>query len=115
MRLVVLVGIVFALVGCGVFESTESKQTKVCVADVQLGLDDPNSLEIISVEPIKLDNGWHRLRLEFTAKNVLGGRVRTETICGFKSDKDIALNPEDFMNKNRELARNLRALGINLR
>jgi hypothetical protein len=115
MKLAPVVATVLMLSGCGFFESTQEKQIKVCVADIQLGLEDPNSIEIISVEPIKLDNGWHRLLLKFTAKNIVGGRARDETICGFKSVNDVDLNPDDFMNKNRELTRGLREIGINLK
>jgi hypothetical protein len=104
-----------SLLGCSLFESTESKQTKACVTDVKLGLNDPNSLEILSVEKIKVDNGWYRIKLNFTAKNAMGGRVRGDTICGFKTAQDVDLNPDDFMNKSRELARKLNELGIKLK
>lgn len=74
------------LLGCGIFESTESKQIKACVEDVKLGLNDPNSLEIISTRTFKANDGTHRLELQITAKT-LGGRVRDEAICGFKQKK----------------------------
>ena len=115
MRLAIVLSTMLALSACGVFESTESKQTKVCVADVKLGLNDPNSLEVISVEHVEVKNGWHRLHLKYTAKNAMGGRVRGDALCGFKSKKDTELNPEDFMNTNRQLARDLRQLGIDLK
>lgn len=100
------------LVGCGLVESTESKQIKACAEDVKLGLNDPNSLEIVSTRAFKANDGSHRLELKFTAKNALGGRVRSEAICGFKTERDVELNPDDFMNRNRELSRKLRELGI---
>ena len=114
-RHLLMVILALGLISCGIFESAESKQTKICVADVKLGLNDPNSLEVLSVEHIDMENGWHRLKLEFTAKNALGGRVRANTICGFKSKRDTELNQDDFMNKNRKLARDLRQLGIDLK
>lgn len=100
------------LLGCGIFESTESKQIKACVEDVKLGLNDPNSLEIISTRTFKANDGTHRLELQITAKNALGGRVRDEAICGFKTEKDVELNPDDIMNQTRKLSRKLRELGI---
>ena len=75
-RYLLIAFLALGLISCGAFESTESKQTKVCVADVKLGLNDPNSIEILTVEHVDMENGWYRLRLEFTAKNALGGRVR---------------------------------------
>ena len=98
------------LVGCGVFESTESKQIRACGDDVKLGLNDPNSLEIISTSTFKADDGTHRLKLNITAKNALGGRVRGEVICGFKTEKDVVLNPDDIINKERNMSRRLREL-----
>lgn len=101
-----------AIQGCNPFESTLDKQVNVCASDVKLGLGDPESLEIVSTEEIKLDNGWHRVQLNYTAKNAMGGRVRGETICGFKGKDFTELNPDDFMNQERELARKLREMGI---
>jgi hypothetical protein len=95
--------------GC---ESTFDRQVNVCIEDVKLGLNDPGSLEIVSSEGIGMDNGWFRVKLNFTAKNAMGGRVRGNAICGFKNKNDIELNSEDFMNKERETARNLNSLGI---
>ena len=105
--------LLFAILGgCGVFESTEQKQIRACVEDVKLGLNDPNSLEVVSTRTFKANDGSHRLELKITAKNAMGGRVRGEAICGFKTEKDVELNPEDFMNKTRKLSRDLRELGI---
>lgn len=109
-----LASISLILLGCNIFESTEAKQIKTCVTDVKLGLNDPNSFELVSVEKINVDGGWYRLKLNFTAKNAMGGRVRGDTICGFKTAQDVDLNPDDFMNKSRELARQLNELGIKL-
>ncbi len=102
------------LAGCGVVESTEAKQVKACAEDVKLGLNDPNSLEILSTRAFKANDGTHRIELKFTAKNALGGRVRSEEICGFKTEKDVVLNPGDIFNKDREFARSLRDAGIKL-
>jgi hypothetical protein len=101
----------YLVVGCA-GESTEAKQAKACVEDVKLGLNDPNSLEIISTNTFKANDGSHRLELKFTAKNALGGRVRGEAVCGFKTEKDVVLNPDDYMNKQRATSRELRELGI---
>ncbi len=98
--------------GCGVFVSKEQKQIRACVEDVKFGLNDPNSLEVVSTRAFKANDGSHRLELKITAKNALGGRVRGEAICGFKTEKDVELNPEDMMNRTRKLSRDLRELGI---
>lgn len=100
--------------GCSVVESTETKQIKACTEDVKSGLNDPSSLEILSTRAFKANDGTHRIELKFTAKNALGGRVRSEAICGFKTEKDVVLNPDDIFNQDRELARSLRDAGINL-
>ena len=104
----------FAMViqGCNPLESTFDKQVNACKEDVKLGLGDPGSLELVSTEGIDLDNGWYRVKLNFTAKNAMGGRVRGDAICGFKDKNTIELNSEDFMNQERKLARDLKALGI---
>lgn len=98
--------------GCNPFESTLDRQIDVCASDVKLGLGDPESLEIVSAREINLDNGWHRVKINYTAKNAMGGRVRGETICGFEGKDVTQLNPDDFMNKERELARRLREIGV---
>jgi hypothetical protein len=102
------------LAGCSVFESTETKQIKACSEDIKSGLNDPSSFEFLSTRAFKADDGTHRIELKFTAKNALGGRVRGEAICGFKTQHDSVLNPDDIFNKDRELARSLRDAGINL-
>ena len=109
---ILITAITISIQGCNPFESTLDKQVKACADDVKLGLGDPNSLEILSTEEINLDNGWYRVQLNYTAKNAMGGRVRGETICGFKEKESIELNPEDFMNQERKLARDLREMGI---
>ena len=103
----------FPLFGCDSTPSTESMQIKACVEDIKLGLNDPDSIEVLSTAPIVMDNGTYRIDLTFTAKNVMGGRVRGETICGFKTKNDVVLSPEDFMNQQRDLSRRMRKLGIN--
>ncbi len=97
------------IVGCNLFETTVDKQVKVCEAKVKISLEDPKSLEMLSKEGFDLDNGWYRLRLYFTAKNSMGGRVRGNTICGFINKNSTELNPEDFINQYE----NLKSLGIN--
>lgn len=104
----------FLLIGCDLLQSVESKQIRACEDDVKLGLNDPNSLEILSSRTFKVDDGTYRLELKFTFKNTMGGRERSEAICGFKTEKDTKLNPDDMMNKIRDMSRNIRELGIGL-
>lgn len=111
-KLICAISIVIVIQGCNPFESTFDKQVKACKEDVKLGLGDPGSLEIISSEGFDIENGWYRVNLNFTAKNAMGGRVRGEAICGFKDKNTIELNPEDFMNTERKLARDLKDLGV---
>lgn len=104
--------IAITIQGCNLFESTFDKQVKTCAGDVKLGLGDPESLEIVSTTEIKLDDGLHRVQLNYTAKNAMGGRVRGETICGFKGKDSTELNPDDHINKQRKLFRELREIGV---
>jgi len=109
----------FALLQCCLLVAVflkvpKNKQIRACAEDVKSGLNDPSSLEILSTRAFKANDGTHRIELKFTAKNALGGRVRSEAICGFKTEKDVVLNPDDIFNKHRELARTLRDAGINL-
>lgn len=96
-------------------ETTLQKQVKSCVADVKLGLGDPNSLEVLGTEEIPLASGAHRIELKFTAKNAMGGRVRGEALCGFRDKNSTELSAEDMYNKNRTLARKLNEIGIRLK
>jgi len=102
-----------ALQGC--IESTLDKQVKACVQDVKLGLGDPSSMEVLNTEEIEVRGGGHRIKLQYTAKNAMGGRVRGEDICGFKDKGSTELDSDDFMNKNRYIARSLRELGIRVK
>jgi hypothetical protein len=70
-------------------------------------------MEIVSTEGFDLENGWYRIKLNFTAENALGGRVRDNTICGFIGKDTTELNSEDFMNQKRKLAQDMKSLGIN--
>jgi len=90
----------------------ESQQIQACIEDIKLGLNDPDSLKMTSSRGFDIDNGWYRMEIKYTAKNALGGRVRGDSICGFKTKKSTKLNEEDFMNKNRKLVRDLKSLGI---
>jgi hypothetical protein len=107
-----LVVLVTVIQGCNPFESIFDKQVKACVADVKLGLSDPSSLEVISTEGVEIDNGSFRVKLNFTAKNAMGGRVRGYENCGFKDKNAIVLNSDDFQNQQRDTARTFKALGI---
>lgn len=96
-------------------ETTLQKQVKTCIADVKLGLGDPNSLELLNTEEIVVDGGGHRVKLQYTAKNAMGGRVRGEDICGFKDKNSVDLYTEDRMNQVRKMARQLNELGIRIK
>lgn len=100
------------LIGCDAIQSVESKQIKACAEDVKLGLNDPNSLEILSTRTFKANDGTHRLELKFTSLNTMGGRERGEAVCGFKTEKDTSLNPDDLMNNMRNTSRIAREVGI---
>jgi hypothetical protein len=99
-----------SMFGCG--SSVQEKQTKACVDDIKLGLNDPGSMEVLSTEPIKMDDGTYRISLEFTAKNAMGGRVRSSGVCGFKTINSEALNPDDYLNQQRDLSRKMNKLGL---
>ncbi len=103
---------VWSLAGCDLLQSTLDKQTKACVADVKLGLGDPESLEILTVEEIVVNGGGHRLKLKFTAKNSVGGRVRGEALCGFKDKSSTELYADDIWNRTRTMNRQLNELGV---
>jgi hypothetical protein len=116
-QLAFLTLVALTLFGCGPNEQekqakVQENQTKACVEDTKLGLNDPNSIEVIRTEPVKMKDETHRLLLEYTAKNAMGGRVRGESVCGFKTVGTEVLNPDDFANKQRELARLMRKTGL---
>ena len=92
-------------IGCDSVTSTFDKQIQACVDDIKLGLGDPNSFELLNTEGLSIDNGWFRVNIKYTAKNAQGGRVRGESLCGFKNKNDTQLNPEDFVNNEREVGR----------
>ena len=71
----------FCLAGCS---SNEKKQINRCVDDIKSGLNDPNSFEMVSARPFKVDNETYRVDVIFTAKNAFGGRVKSQETCGFK-------------------------------
>lgn len=99
------------LAGCNPFTSTLDKQTAACVKDVQMGLGDPNSLEVLSVDEIPIDGGEFRIHLHFTAKNAMGGRIRGSARCGFASKDSSELNPEDLFNRERKMLNILKSPG----
>lgn len=113
---VIVIALALFIQGCGVVESTEQKQLKACVAEIKLGLNDPNSLEVLATKWIEVSGGkGHRLQVSFTAKNKMGGRVRGAELCGFKTKTDIVLDPDDFINSTRALARSLQELGVKIK
>lgn len=109
---IALISCTLFLQACNPFESTLDKQIKLCANDTKRALNDPASLEIVSSEGFSIDNGWFRVSLKYTAKNAMGGRVRGETICGFKDKNSLAFNSEDFMEKERQLLIQMRELKI---
>lgn len=88
-------------------ETAAQRQVKVCTEEIKLGLNDPNSFELMSSEAIKVNDGTHRLQMKFTAKNEMGGRVRGEELCGFRSEESLELNPDDIANKMRAMGRSV--------
>lgn len=113
---VIVIALALFIQGCGVVESTEQKQLKTCVAEIKLGLNDPNSLEVLETKWIEVTGGkGHRLQVSFTAKNKMGGRVRGSEVCGFKTKTDTVLDPDDYQNKMRSLARSLGEIGMKIK
>ncbi|WP_350601465.1 hypothetical protein [Pseudomonas sp. 65/3-MNA-CIBAN-0223] len=104
LRLFLTLLVVLSVQGCSKPETVFDKQVGVCVNDVKLGLGDPNSLDMVSSQGIDLANGWYRVKLDYTAKNAFGGRVRGETMCGFRGKDSIELNSEDVVNLERKMA-----------
>lgn len=94
--------------GCGKPETVFDKQVSVCIDDVKSVLGDPNSLEMVSSEGIDLANGWYRVKLEYTAKNALGGRVRGGALCGFDGKNSVNLNSEDVVNLQRRMVQSFK-------
>jgi len=107
----VAISAMLMILGC---ESVEEKQISVCAQEIKVGLNDPNSMEIISSEKFKLDDGTYRIGLDYTAKNKFGGRVRDKEFCGFKTVDGLELNPDDFLNQKRNLKRSLSKIGVNI-
>jgi len=110
-RIIPALSLVCLLIGCS---SAEDKQLQACIVDVKLGLNDPESLEVLSTEPHERDDKTYLLIMEYTAKNAFGGRVRDSASCGFKTKSHTALNPDEFQNRLRALKRNLAKGGIEL-
>lgn len=100
------------ILGCA-GETTFDKQVKACTEDTKLGLGDPNSIELVSTEKVDLSGGGFRVVLNFTAKNAMGGRVRGQSICGFKTKDTSVLDPDDLMNQQNSIRRTMKNLGIN--
>ena len=98
-----LTAVVFVVCGCTFFENTQTKQTKLCMEEEKIALNDPESIELVSAQPINLDNGWFRIKVDYTSKNEQGGRVRGSVICGFVSKNSTEFNSKDFMETSRQL------------
>lgn len=99
---------------CSYFESLEKKRIRACTDEIKLGLNDPNSFEFLSSRPIDSEK-VHRIELKFTAKNKMGGRVRGEEVCGFLSAESAEMDPKDYLNEIRSMARTMSELGITLK
>ena len=98
----------------GSLSSTSAQQIAACIAEAKAGLGDPDSLELVASRGIKLDDGGFRIDLEFTAKNAYGGRVRGSILCGFSNEVSTELDPDDFMNKDRDTKRTFRDFDIDV-
>jgi hypothetical protein len=103
---------VVAVASWFLWPSVQDRQLKACVEDIKLSLNDPGSLEVLSTEAKPGDEGAHYLRVEFTAKNKLGGRERASVRCGFKTKNDIVLDPEEYENKLRDIKRTFENAGL---
>ena len=113
--LAVLIALIAVSVsGCDLSMSTEDKQVEACIKDVQRSLYDPNSIELLSHRGFELKDGTYRIEIEYTAKNRMGGRVRDESLCGFKSKDSAEWNPDDLYNEMRDMAITFDKAGINL-
>lgn len=109
--LLVVVAVVIAGVWFG-WKSVEDSQLEACVEDIKLGLNDPDSLEVLSTETQGGDNGAHYLIVDVTARNRFGGRDRGSVTCGFKSRDATELDPEEFQNQLRSMKRTFDKAGI---
>lgn len=93
-------------------ESIKEKQERVCAEEAKPALDDPQSLEVLSSETFKANDGTPRLKLSYTYKNRMGGRQRGETICGFTTEGGTELKQSDMYNQMNELTRKAREAGM---
>jgi len=104
--------VVFSIIGLGCSNSTLDKQIAACSADIKEGLNDPNSLEILSSEFLDEAEGSYRISVSYTSKNTSGGRERGSTTCGFASKDSTQLDPNDFQNKARKTHNLMKSLNF---
>lgn len=108
----VAVVVVVAVIAWLVLPSVEEKQLKACVEDIKLGLNDPDSLEVLSTETRGGEDGPYYLVVDVTARNRFGGRDRGSVTCGFKSKDATELDPEELQNQLRDMQRTFEKAGI---
>lgn len=96
-----------ALVGCKPSEPVEVTQVRVCIEDIRLGLDNPNTFELLSANPDPVEKGY-RIRLTFNVTEGTRPPRKRVDVCGFKSATSTQLDPEDVSNQFRSAARGLK-------
>lgn len=94
--------------------SVEDRQLEACVEDIKLGLNDPDSLEVLSTETRGGEDGPYYLVVDVTARNRFGGRDRGSVTCGFKSKDATELDPEELQNRLRDMQRTFEKAGIKI-
>lgn len=108
---VIKFSIVFLLIGCtNREEEIKEKQAFSCIEDIKQGLNDPNSLELLSSVFLDEKPGSYRISVEYTAANHYGGKERSKATCGFISKDSTELDPNDFQNGMRSMNNNFRSL-----
>ncbi|MDP2102102.1 MAG: hypothetical protein Q8J59_05175 [Methylotenera sp.] len=107
-----------AAVGCNKSDNpttgngTLDQQIAACSADIKEGLNDPNSLEILSSKFLDEKEGSYRISVSYTSKNTQGGRERGSATCGFVSKNATQLDPNDFQNGIRKTENDMSRLHL---
>ena len=100
--------VIFSIIVIGCGKSTLDKQVAACSEDIKEGLNDPNSLEILSSKFLDERKGSYRISVSYTSKNTSGGRERDSATCGFVSKDSTELDPNDFQNELRKTSNSVK-------
>lgn len=106
------------VVGCdkggdlGLDNRMQDQQIAACSADIKEGLNDPNSLEILSSEFLDEAEGSYRISISYTSKNTQGGRERGSATCGFVSKNATELDPNEYQNRIRKTQNGMNRLKL---